>query len=102
MRYRLVDDHKDDQGRRALKRYDSHPYYVRPTLWNRLGPFAWPSRLLGLPLPGDDGDVYHSEGFSLPEVGPNVFVGKGSAAASETKARLQKERTGRCPFAVLR
>lgn len=102
MRYRLVDDQVDDQGRRALTRYDGHPFYVRPTLWNRWGPSAWPSRVLGLPLPGDDDDAHHSKGFLIPEVGPDMFVGKGHAAATETKARLRKERTGRCPFPVSR
>lgn len=102
MRYRLLDDEPDGQGRRALRRYDAHPFYVRPTLWNRWGPSAWLSRLLGLPLPGDDGDVYYSKGYSLAEVGPKTFVGRGCAAATETKARLRKERTGKCPFAVLR
>ncbi|ERF70619.1 hypothetical protein EPUS_02485 [Endocarpon pusillum Z07020] len=102
MRYRLLDDKEDSKGRRAVQRYDAYPFYVRPTFWNRWGPSAWPSRLLGLPLPGDSGDIYYPKGYSLPEVGPNTFVGKGSVAASETKARLMKERTGGCPFAVLR
>lgn len=102
MRYRLIDDREDGNGRRAFQRYDSYPFYVRPTLWNRWGPSSWPSRLLGLPLPGDSGDVYYPKGYSIPEVGPNTFVGKGSVAASKTKARLAKERTGGCPFAVLR
>ncbi len=102
MRYRLLDDKADAQGRRAFARYDAHPFYVRPTLWNRWGPPAWPSRLLGLPLPGDDGDTYYPKGYTVPEIGPNTFIGKGMAAADETKARLRKDRTGGCPFAVLR
>jgi hypothetical protein len=100
MRYHLIDEHVDSQGRRALKRYEAHPFYVRPTLWNRWGPPAWPSRFLGLPLPGDDGETYYPHGFSIQEVGPSMFVGKGTAAADETKARLRGVRTGGCPFAV--
>ena len=98
MAYLLLDEKEDSQGRRACQRYESHPFYVRPTLWNRWGPPAWIPRLLGLPLPGDDGDTYYPNGFSIPELGPNVFVGKGMAAADATKARLRKERTGGCPF----
>ena len=102
MRYRLLDDEPDAQGRQGFTRYDAQPFYVRPTLWNRWGLSAWPSRLLGLPLPGDDGDVYYPKGYLIPEIGPKLFAGKGAAAASETKARLRKERTGGCPFAGLR
>lgn len=102
MRYRLLDDEKDAQGRRYFTRYDAQPFYIRPTLWNRWGPSAWPSWLLGLPRPGDDGDAYYPNGYLIPEIGPKTFVGRGTAAADETKARLRKERTGGCPFAVLR
>ena len=102
MRYHLVDEHVDSQGRRGLQRYDAHPFYVRPTLWNRWGPPAWPSRLLGLPLPGDGGVKYYPNGYAVSEVGPNTFVGKGKASADATIARLQRERTGGCPFAVRR
>lgn len=102
MRYRATDDRADDQGRRAFRRYEAHPFYVRPTFWNRWGLKAMQSRLLGLPLPGDDGDTYYPNGYAVPEIGPNIFIGKGTAAAEKTKARLRKERTGGCPFAVLR
>lgn len=102
MRARLIDDNQDAQGRRAFTRYDAYPFYVRPTLWNRWGPVAWTTWLQGLPLPGDDGDAYYPNGYSVPEVGPNMFVGKGAVAAEETKARLRKERTGRCPFISFR
>lgn len=101
MRYHRVDDQPDAQGRRAFVKYDAQPYYVRSTLWNRWGPSAWVSRIMGLPLPGDDGDAYYPNGYSVPDVGPNTFVGKGAAAAEQTEARLRMERTGGCPFAVL-
>jgi hypothetical protein len=102
LRYKSLEDHPDDQGRRAFVKYDADPFYVRPTLWNRWGPSAWLPRLRGLPLPGDDGDTYHPGGYLIPEIGPDAFFGKGKAEADETKARLLKERTGGCPFAVVR
>jgi hypothetical protein len=102
LRYRFLDDKLDDHGRRGATRYEAEPFYVRPTLWNRWGPSAFVSRLLGLPLPGDSGDTYFPKGYSIREVGPSMFVSKGVAEAEETKARLRRERTGGCPFAVSR
>jgi hypothetical protein len=102
LRYRQVEDKPDSFGRRTFRKYEAQPFYVRPTLWNRWGPPAWPSRLLGLPLPGDDGDTYYPDGFSVSQVGPKAFVGNGAATADGTKARLRNERTGGCPFVGLR
>jgi hypothetical protein len=102
LRHKSLEDRPDGQGRRAFVKYDADPFYVRPTLWNRWGPSAWLSRLLGLPLPGDNDHAYHPEGYLIPEIGPDTFLGKGMAEADETIARLQKERTGGCPFSVVR
>jgi len=67
---------------------------------NRWGPGAWVSRLIGAPLPGDEGMA--PEGFKVKDVGPFSFVGKGYGDAAKTAERLQRERTGGCPFAVLK
>lgn len=71
------------------------PYYVRPTVWNRWGPDAWLSRIMGLPLPGDEGERYFPGGYRVRDVGPDkgmegwerererVFgMGKGGGASS--------------------
>ncbi|KAK2858369.1 hypothetical protein FQN49_004800 [Arthroderma sp. PD_2] len=78
--------------------WDNAPYYVKPTLWNRWGPEALYSRLLGRPVPGDEGDKYFPNGFNPPDVGPKRFLGKGKEYLEQTKKRLQVERTGQCPF----
>ncbi|KAL8763411.1 MAG: hypothetical protein Q9184_000799 [Pyrenodesmia sp. 2 TL-2023] len=85
-------------GRIALRVWEGAPYYVRPTLWRRWGPEALASRLLGLPLPGDEGEKYYPRGYMIPEVGPDVVAGKGAKNVKETVAGLQKTRTGGCPF----
>lgn len=85
-------------GRRALRLWEGAPYYVRPTFWRRWGPGAWGSRLVGLPVPGDEGEKYYPQGYHLPDVGPKLMLGKGAESAKETVSNLRKTRTGGCPF----
>lgn len=85
-------------GRTSLRIWEGAPYYVRLTFWRRWGPGAWASRLLGLPVPGDEGDKYWPRGYTIPEIGPEIMAGKGVRIAKETVAGLQKTRTGGCPF----
>lgn len=97
--FRIVElENASQDGRVALRVWEGAPYYVRPTLWRRWGPEALASRLLGLPLPGDEGDKYYPHGYTIPEVGPKIVAGKGAENAQETVAGLQKTRTGGCPF----
>ena len=97
---RLVNDHADANGRRHFTRYDTLPYYVMPTFLNRWGPGALASRLRGVPVPGDEG--FYPEGFKTSDAGPSAFSGKGRLEAERTMERLAKERTGGCPFVILR
>lgn len=98
MRYTVLDKKVDEGGHRSLLEYDAHPFYVRPTVWNRWGPSAWLSWSLGLSLPGDDGDTYHPSGFLTSEVGPKRFIGKGKAEGEIEKSKLRAERRAKCPF----
>ncbi|KAF3480136.1 uncharacterized protein GIQ15_05483 [Arthroderma uncinatum] len=88
----------DEAAPHSLLVWDNAPYYVKPTLWNRWGPETMYSRMLGRPVPGDDGDKYFPGGFNPPDVGPQRFLGKGKEYHEQTKKRLQVERTGQCPF----
>ncbi|KAK5030138.1 hypothetical protein LTR13_008451 [Exophiala sideris] len=88
----------DKKGRRYVLKWDTVPMYVKPTLWNRWGPGAAIGALLGIPRPGDEGT--YPDGFVVENVGPSVFVGKGTKEMEVTKEKLKKERTGGCPFAV--
>ncbi|KAL8879257.1 MAG: hypothetical protein Q9198_003099, partial [Flavoplaca austrocitrina] len=82
------------EGRRSLSIWQAAPYYIKPSLWRRWGPGAWASRLMGLPVPGDEGSKYYPDGYIFPEVGPKIFLGKGQESAKETVRGLAKTRTG--------
>lgn len=92
----------NDAGPHFFTEWEGAPYYVKPTFWNRWRPAAWYSWMRGRPLPGDEGNKYRPGGYMIKDVGPRAFEGKGEAYFEEHKARLQKERTGGCPFHVAR
>ena len=102
LRYERLTPDGNEKGPHFLLEYDGAPYYVKPTLYNRWGPGAWITWLRGLPLPGDEGDKYFPNGYHITNVGPRAFEGKGQSYIHQTKERLQKERTGSCPFAVVK
>ncbi|KAL8692432.1 MAG: hypothetical protein Q9218_002532 [Villophora microphyllina] len=89
-------------GKRSLRIWDAAPYYVKPTFWRRWGPGALVSRLLRIPLPGDEGDKYRPQGYRLADVGPDRMLGKGADIVRETVGELRKTRTGGCPFVRLK
>lgn len=78
--------------------YEAHPYYVKPTFWNRFEPRAWKSWIMGLPVPGDEGDKYRPSGYKIPELGPEFMRGKGAEYMRASKERLVGERMKGCPF----
>lgn len=101
LRVHNASDSPSPEGRFFFKKYDALPYYVKPTFFNRWGPGAWISSIMGLPVPGDEDDTYYPNGYKTSEVGPKFFVGKGTEEAAETVKTLKTKRTGGCPFAVL-
>ncbi|GAD98662.1 hypothetical protein AOR_1_536074 [Paecilomyces variotii No. 5] len=98
LRIAQFSDQENEHGRFYAREWDAAPYYVKPTLWNRWGPTAWLTWVLGLPLPGDEGDKYYPEGYSIVDVGPKYREGKGREYVEAMKNRLHEERTGKCPF----
>lgn len=82
-----------DSGRYTLSHYDNEPFYIQPTFWRRWGPGTWVMRLMGLPLPGDEGDRFSPAGYLISEVGPRR-LGKGVLPVDRVGAR---KREG-CPF----
>jgi hypothetical protein len=79
--------------------WSGQPYYVKPTLWNRwLSPSALFFRLLGLPVPGDEGDKYCPNGYHLDNVGPRRFENKGQDFIEKQMKDLKGMRKGGCPF----
>jgi hypothetical protein len=98
LRYDMFTENPDKNGRNFLLYWDTVPYYVKPTIWNRWSPSAWFRRMMGLPLPGDDGDRFYPQGYKISEVGPSYFEGKGNDQMKEIRNVLAKERRGQCPF----
>ncbi len=98
MAKKMLTKQRDADGKRFYLVWDTAPVYVKPTLWNRWGPGAVLSLLLGISRPGDPGT--YPEGFEVKDTGPAVFVGKGQKEMDATKERLRTERTGGCPFAL--
>ena len=85
-------------GRYYYLKYDAAPFYVKPTLWERIKPAAWYSWAVGLPLPGDRGNTFVPQGYKFDEVGPRVMKGKGGEYVKGQMAELDRVRTGGCPF----
>ncbi|KAL4913312.1 streptococcal 67 kDa myosin-cross-reactive antigen like family-domain-containing protein [Aspergillus aurantiobrunneus] len=94
----IFTDEPNEYGRYYVNLYEAIPYYVKPTIWNRWGPKAWVSRLMGMPLPGDEDDKYYPQGFDLEDLGPKYFEGKGRKTVAEIREHLKKERRGQAPF----
>jgi len=85
-------------GNFFMNDFTAAPWYVKPTIWNRWGPLAWKARLMGLPLPGDEGDKYGPKGYKIRDVGPESMRGKGMDFMQGEKDRLQEMRKMACPF----
>ncbi|KAJ5180657.1 hypothetical protein N7492_003867 [Penicillium capsulatum] len=98
LRYASFTEEADENNRFFLTKWDAAPYYVKPTFWNRWGPTAWLTWVLGRPLPGDDDQKYYSSGYSIENVGPKHFEGKGKKSLEETMEEFKEYRTGKCPF----
>ena len=83
-------------GRYHTTQYIAHPWYIKPSLSSRWGVGSLFTRLYGGVLPGDEGDTYHPQGYRLPELGPDNFLGKGEEEMEKTRAQLRM-RSG-CPM----
>lgn len=59
------------------QQYRGHPWYVKPTFWNRWGPGALLTRLRCGGVPGDP--AYYPGGYLSSELGPESFREKGDA-----------------------
>ncbi|KAF9890271.1 hypothetical protein FE257_006185 [Aspergillus nanangensis] len=98
LRFTNFTEEENEDGRIFITQWDAAPYYVKPTFWNRWGPVAWLTWVMGRPLPGDDGSKYYPQGYYIPDVGPKYFEGKGRKPLEKTMEELKVSRTGGCPF----
>ncbi|KAL2001202.1 hypothetical protein VTN02DRAFT_2106 [Thermoascus thermophilus] len=101
-RHKLISERQEKNGRYYLLEYDSLPYYIKPTVFNRWGPFALLQRWLGLELPGDDGEKYGPDGYVLEDLGPAWMFGvKRDERNKQIKAMVEQMASQRklgCPF----
>ncbi|KAL8688427.1 MAG: hypothetical protein Q9224_004887 [Gallowayella concinna] len=86
-------------NRMNLPRARMHPWYIRPTLFNRWGLQALLARWTGEALPGDD-ERFMPEGFLTRELGPPGLIGKGGAEQEIELVRVRSLAKGgrECPF----
>ncbi|OAX82289.1 hypothetical protein ACJ72_03358 [Emergomyces africanus] len=97
MRYQRITPGTSAETRHFFVDWEGAPFYVKPTFMRRWGLRGWFTWLRGMPLPGDDPN-HCPNGYYIPDVGPKNFEGKGHDQFIKTRERLQKERTGQCPF----
>lgn len=88
-----------EDGRYYSTNYLVHPYYQKPGLWNRWGPMALITRVLGGYVPDKDRKEWWANGYKIEDVGPERKVGKGGKEMRGWEERLGRERIGGCPFA---
>ncbi|KAF7895860.1 hypothetical protein EAF00_005875 [Botryotinia globosa] len=101
MRVRQVSksDDKGVDGRYHSTDYLVHPYYQLPGFWNRWGPMALVTRVMGGFVPDNERSEWFTEGYSFEEVGPDRRRGEGRDEMRDTEEKLERERTPGCPFA---
>jgi len=93
----VMDEADPATGRYNVVEYLAHPYYSKPTFWNRWGPEAWFVRLSGGTVPGEK--EWLPEGYKIEEVGPRGVKGKGAKDLQEQEVRIREVRGLGCPFA---
>ncbi|KAM0126418.1 hypothetical protein ACHAO1_010059 [Botrytis cinerea] len=101
MRVRQISnsDDKGVDGRYHSTSYLVHPYYQLPGFWNRWGPMALVTRVMGGFVPDETRGDWLTEGYKFEDVGPDRRRGEGGKEMRDTEEKLEKERTPGCPFA---
>ncbi|TGO27532.1 hypothetical protein BPAE_0040g00130 [Botrytis paeoniae] len=101
MRVRQISksDDKGVDGRYHSTDYLVHPYYQLPGIWNRWGPMALLTRVMGGFVPDEKRSDWFTEGYRFEEVGPDRKRGEGGNEMRGMEGKLEEERTPGCPFA---
>jgi hypothetical protein len=87
---------QNEHGRYTFQTYKVHPYYAKPTFWNRWGPEALLTRLFGGEVPGSE--KFLPKGYKFEEIGPEKMANRGKDVTDKFEERLKVERTPGCPF----
>ena len=86
-------------GRYHHNNYQVHPFYVKPSFWNRWGLGAWTTWALGGIVPGGaNGGQYMPEGYFFDEVGPERKKGVGQKELAAWEKKIEASRPVGCPF----
>ncbi|MCJ1243695.1 hypothetical protein MMC30_000892 [Trapelia coarctata] len=72
LRVTVLADKPDNMGRYIWGKYLGQPWYVKPGFWNRWGGKGLWRKVLGLPVPGDEGEKFMPAGYRIEELGPRV------------------------------
>ena len=100
LRVHTTTEHLSKDGRYFMRAWETVPWYVQPTFRNRwLRLQSWTSWIMGLPVPGDEGDKYYPQGYRIREIGPETMRKKGEGHMREEREKLAGERMKGCPFA---
>ncbi|EPE02729.1 dephospho- kinase [Ophiostoma piceae UAMH 11346] len=115
--FRAIDKAPNPEtGRLRMHLYLAHPWYMKPTWWNRWGPEALVVRLLGGHVPGDTrpppetktgarrdklkedeiGNRFMEDGFLIGDVGPINRMGQGLDEVAKEIERLRGARATGC------
>ncbi|KAI0450560.1 hypothetical protein F5B21DRAFT_426237 [Xylaria acuta] len=78
--------------------YGNHPFYVKPTIWNRWGPKAWAIWLYGGKIPGDNPGQYMPQGYLWTDLGPKNRMGLGVEEMGVDIDKLKSTDRRGCPF----
>ncbi|KAI0466233.1 hypothetical protein F4859DRAFT_329977 [Xylaria cf. heliscus] len=78
--------------------YGNHPFYVKPTIWNRWGPKAWAIWLYGGKIPGDNPGQYIPQGYLWTDLGPTNRMGLGIEEMGVDIKKLKATDRRGCPF----
>ncbi|KIM94580.1 hypothetical protein OIDMADRAFT_45571 [Oidiodendron maius Zn] len=82
----------------SMIRYLVHPYYNKPGLWNRWGPWAWFVYFSGGDVPGSKSSLYMLEGYAFEEIGPDYMKNRGLKEMRVWEEMLEAKRLIGCPF----
>jgi len=98
MRKQHISASSETDGRYSSHIYLTHPWYVKPTFTRRWGLAALFTRMIGRKLPGDDGNKYNPEGYSISEIGP---FGTNKSVGTDL-AEMRDISPGGCPFSRIK
>ncbi len=98
VRFEYFSEPDPTTGRIFQVGYLVEPWYNRATFWNRWGPEALITRVLGGLVPGSGGEKMLPHGFLFEDIGPFHKMGKGLEAMEIEEERLRKARSAGCPF----